>query len=298
MYPDGYGDLVSLSEDDSFLAGLAGVDALAGVFVVGVEGLDGDTADGGFCVGGDGVFGGLGSVPVGEDEASSAFALEGGLEFFPGVDSFGVGFAEGEGFVVDPLVESGKFVGEGLGEVGNGDGDFLAGVSAGDGGFSFGEVSGSDFDAEADSAEFPVVEFESRGFFFAFVDVDSDGFIGERPGPEVAGEVFGGVEDGFPVFAPADGDDDDLDGSEAWGADEAVVVAVGHDEGADESGGDSPAGGVDVFEFPVLVLEGDVEGFGELLSEVVRGSGLDGAKVLGHGLDGVGVVGTGEFFAI
>jgi len=53
-----------------------------------------------------------------------------------------------------------------------------------------------------------------------------------------------------------------------------------------------------VLKFAFGGLEGDVERFGEVLTEVVGGSGLDGAEILGHGFDGVGVIGTGEFFAI
>ena len=78
--------------------------------------------------------------------------------------------------------------------------------------------------------------------------------------------------------------------------DEAIVIRVCHDEGADEAGGDSPRGRVDVLGVVVTVDEGDVLGFGKVLAEVVGGAGLDGFFILNHGLDGEGGFGTGEAF--
>ena len=77
---------------------------------------------------------------------------------------------------------------------------------------------------------------------------------------------------------------------------EAALVAVGHDDGADQAGGDAPAGLMAVFELAFLAQILDVVGHREVGAEVVGGASLQGLTVLHHGLDGVGGPGAGELF--
>ena len=95
-----------------------------------------------------------------------------------------------------------------------------------------------------------------------------------------------------------DGHDNHLNGSDTRGQLQAALVAVGHDDRADQTGGHAPAGLVDVFQLAFLIGELDVVGFGEVGAEVVAGAGLQGLAVLHHGLHGVGGPGTGEFFLV
>ena len=88
--------------------------------------------------------------------------------------------------------------------------------------------------------------------------------------------------------------DDNLDRREFRRQYESVVVGVGHDEGTDESGRDTPRGSPYVLGLIILIQIGDLEGLGEVLSEEVGGTALQSLTILHHGLDGVGVEGTGE----
>ena len=95
-----------------------------------------------------------------------------------------------------------------------------------------------------------------------------------------------------------DRDDDDLGGGDAGGQHQAVVVAVGHDHAADESGGHAPGGLEGVVGLVVLAGEGDVEGAGEAVAEVVGGAGLEGLLVVHHALHGIGGLGAGELLLV
>ena len=61
------------------------------------------------------------------------------------------------------------------------------------------------------------------------------------------------------------------------GQHQAAVVAVGHDDAANHAGGHAPAGLVGVVELVVLAGEGDVEGPGKAVAEVVAGARLEGS---------------------
>ena len=94
------------------------------------------------------------------------------------------------------------------------------------------------------------------------------------------------------------GDDDDLDGGDAGGQHQAVVVAVGHDDAADHAGGHAPGGLVGVMELVVPAGKGDVKGLGEAVAEVVAGAGLEGLLVVHHALHSVGLLGAIELLFI
>ena len=87
--------------------------------------------------------------------------------------------------------------------------------------------------------------------------------------------------------------DDNLDRREFRRQYESVVVGVGHDEGTDESGRDTPRGSPYVLGLIILIQIGDLE-LGEVLAEKMRGTALQSLSVLHHRLDGIGVEGTGE----
>ena len=96
----------------------------------------------------------------------------------------------------------------------------------------------------------------------------------------------------------AAGHHDDLDGGDLRGQHQAVVVAVGHDDAADQTGGHAPGGLVRIDPLVVGVGEGDVEGAGEAVAEVVGGAGLQGLAVMHHALDGVGGLGAVELLLL
>ena len=102
------------------------------------------------------------------------------------------------------------------------------------------------------------------------------------------------VELGHLLVVLADGDDGHVDGGQVRRQDEAVVVAVGHDEGAHQAGADAPRGGPHIFQLVLVVEELHLESLGEVLPQEVAGAGLEGLAVLHHGLDAEGVERTGK----
>ena len=95
-----------------------------------------------------------------------------------------------------------------------------------------------------------------------------------------------------------DGQDDDLDGGDLRRQDEAVVVAVGHDDRADHARGGAPGGLERVLQLVVAAGEGHVVSAGELIAEVVAGRALQRLVVLHEALDGVGRFRAGELFLL
>ena len=94
------------------------------------------------------------------------------------------------------------------------------------------------------------------------------------------------------VVGLVDGDHHNLDGSQCGREYQAVVVSVGHDEGAHKAGGYAPGCGPDVVLLAFVVCELDVEALGEVLAEEVGRTGLKGLAVLHEGLDCHGVKGA------
>src|SRR6266540_1675002 len=74
--------------------------------------------------------------------------------------------------------------------------------------------------------------------------------------------------------APVDRHHDDLERGEAGRHDQPLVIAVHHDDRADESGGEPPRRRPAVLQLVTLIEILDVEGLGEVLAEVVRCAGL------------------------
>ena len=73
---------------------------------------------------------------------------------------------------------------------------------------------------------------------------------------------------------------------------------MSHDERADESRGNSPAGCVNEFSSSLFRLKLDVECLSEILTKMVRSTGLDRAAILNQSLNTVGVLGPSEFFGL
>ena len=63
---------------------------------------------------------------------------------------------------------------------------------------------------------------------------------------------------------------------------------MGHDETADHTGGNAPAGLMGEVELVVAAGEGDLKGLGKAVAEVVAGTGLQSLTVVHHALHGVG----------
>ena len=204
--------------------------------------------------------------------------------------------------------------GDGVGELG----DFFGAVEAlfEDEGATV-DIAWADFDAEGDAALFPVELFVAGA---VVAPVDDDGLVGVAV-EEVAREggvgltVLGGgdfffadelgeelVDEGGDFLllfgALEDRDDGDEVGGDFRREDEAFIVGVGHDHSADQARADAPTGGPGVLEFLVAAEEFDIEGFGEILAEVVACAGLEGFAILHEGFDAVGGDGAGEFFGV
>ena len=87
-------------------------------------------------------------------------------------------------------------------------------------------------------------------------------------------------------------------GGDARRDDQAVIVRMHHDQGAYEAGAHAPAGGPGVLELSATALEFDASGLGKILTEEMRGSGLNGFAVLNHRLDAISAKRAGEAFAL
>ena len=95
-----------------------------------------------------------------------------------------------------------------------------------------------------------------------------------------------------------DGHDHYLHRRDARRQHETVVVAMGHNQAADDARGETPRGLVGVLLLVVLVGEGDVELLGEALPEVVACAGLKRLLVVHHALYRIGVHSARELFLV
>ena len=93
-----------------------------------------------------------------------------------------------------------------------------------------------------------------------------------------------------------DGKDDDLNGRDLGRQDEAVVVAVGHNDGTDHARGGAPGGLERILKLVVAAGEGHVIGAGEFVAEIVGGRALKRLVILHEALDGVGRLCASELF--
>ncbi|MPM40584.1 hypothetical protein SDC9_87228 [bioreactor metagenome] len=109
-------------------------------------------------------------------------------------------------------------------------------------------------------------------------------------------DALGGVDDAGLVLG--DGNHHHLHRGDAGRHNQAAVVPVGHDNAADDAGGQAPGGLVGILGLIVLVGAGNVKGPGEAVAKVVAGAGLKGLAVVHHALDGIGGLGPGELLLV
>src|SRR5207247_6505233 len=156
------------------------------------------------------------------------------------------------------------------------------------------QILRADFDSKRNATFFPVIEFPSRTVLLAVVHFESD-----AGGLERKGEPVDGLHDALSLFRFSEyRNDDNLSGRKAWWNDDAAIVPVRHDQRADHACGETPTGGVDVFTSSLLCLEGDIECFGEILRQVMRGTGLQGLGIAHQGLDRVRMMRSGKFLPL
>ena len=96
---------------------------------------------------------------------------------------------------------------------------------------------------------------------------------------------------------PKDGNDGHLDRRKFRRNDDAVVVAVSHDQRADHARRKSPARGINELASSLLRLERNVESFREILAQMMRRSRLKRLAVAHHGFDGIRMIGARKLLA-
>ena len=168
------------------------------------------------------------------------------------------------------------------------DDNLLAVVAADGDALALFHVLGADLDAQRHALHLPVGKLPA-GAVVAEVALAAD-----ARGLETADELLGLLGDAGLVRR--DGQHDDLDRRDFGRQHKAAVVAVGHDETADDARGHAPRGLKRVGELVFLIRKGDVKCLGKAVAEVVAGAGLERLVVVHHALDGIGVLGAGELF--
>ena len=212
------------------------------------------------------------------------------LELLPIVAFLDIGLAEVVGFPVD----IGLDVIQQLADVGiepvQRHGFFLQGVAPVYLNRTGSEVARSHGQPHRNALEFPFGELEAGTQGVAVVDLHA-----LAQGLKALLYLLHFLQDGIALFFRfIDRNHHHMDRGESRGQDQAVVVSVGHDQRAHQTGRNAPGRSPDVFLLAFLVGELDVEGLGEVLAQEVGGTGLQGLAVLHHGLDGEGIQGTGK----
>src|SRR5579859_1498855 len=164
------------------------------------------------------------AAPGGEGEA----AFHGLLQVVVGRGFAGVGPAEGQRLVKERLVNfNEQFLDCGW-EVGQRGADlaFPAGtVAPGQHGGLLGHVFGTEFHADRNATHFPVVELPARAEAFALVQMHAEVGL-----DQLRFQVLGGLENAAFFFVGfIDRHDYGLNGGDAWRQNQALVVAVDHD---------------------------------------------------------------------
>ena len=132
----------------------------------------------------------------------------------------------------------------------------------------------------------------------AVVELHADLFAREFARFQLLFDPFAIFADlGTVVVAAVDRQDDDVLGGQTRRQDEAVVVAVRHEKGADQPRGNAPRRRPSIGFAARLVLEFDFLGSGEVLPEEVGGPRLQGFAVLHHGFDRIRGDGSRKAFA-
>ena len=166
----------------------------------------------------------------------------------------------------------------------------LAGIAAGHAALLLLHVLGADLHTQRHALHLILGKLPACGLL-AVVHGDT-----ETGGGQTILQRSGGVQHAGLMLS--DGDHHHLRGGDDRRQHQTVVVAVGHDDRADQAGRAAPAGLERILQGVVPAGEGHVIGPGELVAEEMAGAGLEGLVVLHHGLDGIGGLGTGEFLLV
>ena len=190
-----------------------------------------------------------------------------GLHFVHGLGGPGALFAVFEGALVQIAGQVGKQGGDSGGQVVQADEGLFAGVAADQDALVLFQVLGAQLQAQGHALHLPLAELPAGGVV-AVVQLDA-GVLAD------GGGHLGGLL-GYAGLVGRDRHHHHLPGRNGRGQDQAIVVAVGHDDGAHQTGGDAPAGLEGVVQLVVPAGEGDVVGAAELVAEVVAGAALQG----------------------
>ena len=139
----------------------------------------------------------------------------------------------------------------------------------------------ADLHAHRHAAHFPVVELEAGLHILPVVHVHTHARFAQ-----LRRDALHRFHDGGALVCFAeDGHDHHLDRRQTWRQAQALVVPVRHHHRADHARTDAPRGRPNKLEFVVFVRVADVEGFGEVLPQVMAGARLERLAVAHHGLD-------------
>ena len=148
-----------------------------------------------------------------------------------------------------------------------------------------GDIAGADLDPDRNSLLDPIPVFHTAAKI-ARIDLDVDRCRRVAKLSQRGRGSFGRFEHrGAGFLFRRYGDDHRCAGAIRGGKNEPIVVAMGHDERADQPGAHSPAGRPRIFELAVARLKLNPARLREILPEEMRGSGLDGLSILDHRLD-------------
>ena len=151
-----------------------------------------------------------------------------------------------------------------------------------------------DLEPQRDAPALPLVVLGPGFYPFARVEMGPD-----AGGQQLTLDPVGDGQHGGPILVGfPDRHQHHLVLRQARRADQARVVAVRHDERADQPGGDPPGGVPHVVHPTGGRLERDLERLGEVLSQVVAGARLERLVVLHQRFAAVGPKGAGEALAV
>ena len=152
------------------------------------------------------------------------------------------------------------------------------------------QVARTKHKAYRNALQFVVGEFETRTFVLGVVVFHTDTQLLQTFCDFGCLAVQGGqLLVGFP-----NRNNHHLDWGEGRRKHKAVVVGVGHDQRAHQSGAHTPRSGPGIFWLVLFVEERHFERLAEVLAQEVGRAALKGFAVLHHGLYRVGVEGTGK----
>ncbi len=156
---------------------------------------------------------------------------------------------------------------------------------------ALGEVARTDFHAHRHALQFPLVELPARRHVVAIVELDA-----QTGGSQLVRNRLRALQNASLVRGNRH--NDDLNRSDFRRELDAALVAVGHDDGANQTGADAPAGFMRILLRAVLVEVLDFKRLGEIRAKVVARAALKRLAVLHHRLDGIRRARTGKLFLL